>query len=109
VVQSPHTAKSIGEEESHSIAQIRKDYLLLIEGFGASEIERAELWAKMTVAKRPFGKDAIKHADWKNRAEALKYIDSLRGVHEAKKEESPPVQVNVFNRLSGGAKEFVEG
>ena len=103
-VKSKATAKKIGEEEANDIEQMRKDYLLLIEGFDASEIDRAKLWAKMTRANKLYGKDAVSHPDWKNRGEALKYIDSLRGIHTA-----PSIQVNVFGNAVKKADDFVEG
>jgi len=128
-IKSPHTARRIGKEKAHDIAQMRKNYLTLIEGFGASEIDRAELWAKMTRANKNLSamiiykkgskvgeqmeadertNDFIEVPDWANREKALKYIDSLGGIDD-KKDKGTKVQVNVFNKLNKGGGEFIEG
>lgn len=108
VVKSAATASAIGREELNDIKQIRENYLKLIEGFGASEIDRAELWAKMTAATRLFGKNAVEHADWANREKALKYIDSLGGISTEEKVVQK-TQVNIFGHLKTEEKEFIEG
>lgn len=93
-VKSPMTAKRIAEDEVDDIGQIRKKYLQLIESFESYEIDRAKLWAGMTQATKLFGKDAVEHPDWRSRAEALRYIDSLAGVAP---EEKGGATINIFN------------
>lgn len=93
-VKSKSTVKRILEESLSDITQIRKNYLDLIESFDAHEIDRAKLWAEMARATKLFGKDVIKHPDWRSRAEALKYIDSLAGITPKDKDGTT---VNIFN------------
>ena len=83
------------KKEADKIGQIRADYLKLIEKYGAGEIKRAKMWAAMTKATKLFGKDAVEHPDWANRAEALKYIDSLAGIVVLKEQEVPPVAIQI--------------
>ena len=94
VIKSPNTARKIARKELNEIAQIKERYLQLIEEFGAGELDRAELWAEMTVAMK-VTKDGDEVPDWANREKALKYIDSLAGIDV----EKLPVgqQMNQFN------------
>ncbi len=80
VIKSPNTVTNIVKEEKDNIRQLRQNYISLIESFDAKDIDRAKLWADMTRATKLFGKNAVEHADWTNRGEALKYIDSLKGI-----------------------------
>lgn len=107
-IKSPATAKKLAEDNANSIEQIRTNYLKLIEGFKASEIDRAKLWARMTKATKLFGKDSVEHPDWANREKALRYIDSLWGISTEEKAVQK-TQVNIFNRLKEEDKEFIEG
>ncbi len=94
-IKSPNTANQIAKKEADKIGQIRANYLKLIEKYGAGELKRAKMWAEMTKATKLFGKDAVEHPDWANRAEALKYIDSLAGIVVLKEQEVPPIAIQI--------------
>ena len=108
VVKSPGTAGLLKKEKSDDIAQIRRDYLKLIESFDAKEIDRARLWADMTRATKLFGKNAVEHPDWGSRADALRYIDTLGGIKENEKGSTQQTQVNIFTRLNKEMGDYVE-
>jgi len=92
-IKSPQTAKKIADESMDEIGQIRENYLKLIESFNAHDIDRAKLWAEMTKATKLHGKNGVEHPDWRSRAEALKYLDSLAGIKEGKE----TIKVNILN------------
>ncbi len=98
-IKSNHTAAQIAKKESHSIAQIRAEYLHQIRGLGAHDVARAKQWAEMTIATKqlPNGKEI---PDWKARYDALKYIDSLTGIHEDINDQSDQLPILVLDRGS---------
>ena len=114
-IKSNNTSARIKKEEVNDIAQIRKEYLALIEGFNAGQIDRAKLWAGMTQATKVIsaiivGKEAdektndfIEVPDWQNREKALKYIDTLAGINS---EEKSFVQVNIQNVIEEKRKKY---
>jgi len=107
-VKSARSVTDIARTKVQDIAQMKQDYIALIESFGAGDAERAELWAKMTKANIIHqGKEKKKAPDWRNRGEALKYIEGLKFPQQQKQQGG--TQVNVFTQASKRAKEFVEG
>ena len=111
-IASTDTAQRLAKSQSNKIAQIREQYLKLIEKAGAKKIDRARLWAEMATAMRPIGatilvdKDGkvtksedegvIEVPDWFNRREALKYIDNLAGISNTVRDEGVNVNVGVI-------------
>jgi hypothetical protein len=122
VVSSKATVSKIVKETANEIEHIRQTYLKLIRKFGAKDIDRAKLWAKMTTAVKPIGatilmeKDGktvklarnegvIEVPDWTNRREALKYIDNLADISNVVKDEGQ-VRVNVLTVVGADRKKY---
>ena len=125
VVQHHTTAANIAKREKADISRMRKEYIKLIEQFDAGDVDRAELWAEMTRANKVISAkviykkggdlpkadektdDFIEVPDWSNREKALRYIDELKELPVGEK-VTQQTQVNIFNRLNGEEKEFVD-
>ena len=98
VIKSNSTAAQLYRRESNAIEQHRADYLSRIEDLLTyGEIERAKLWADMTVATKHVpikpptdGFTPPKRSqtgymevpDWDVRYKALIYLDKLAGLHD---------------------------
>lgn len=96
-IASNQTAARIAKQESHTITQIRSDYLTAINKYAASRDYRAAMladmvWANKTVRvtlPKPLGEyyrridrqDAyFEVPDWDMRLKAIKYIDQIAGI-----------------------------
>ena len=100
VIKSNSTAAMLYRRESNTIKQHRANYLQVIQDeLVYGEIERAKLWADMTVATKyiPIKPPTdgftppkrsqtgyIEVPDWDVRYKALVYLDKLAGLHDNK-------------------------
>jgi len=98
---------NIKKRELQDITQLRKEYLTLIEGFNAGDINRAQLWAEMTRATKIYGTrdDFIEIPDWTNRERALRYIDELKGIYQGKEPAGALALVQIQNIIGQFKKE----
>jgi len=106
-IQSARTVGNIKKRELQDITQLRKEYLTLIEGFDAGDINRAQLWAEMTRATKIYGTrdDFIEIPDWTNRERALRYIDELKGIYQGKEPAGALALVQIQNIIGQFKKE----
>lgn len=93
-IKSHRTVGRIAKEEQPDIAQMRSDFVLMIEGLGGDQEKQAQQLAKMVTAQKPYGKNAIMKDDWKSQLDAIKFILELRGVIEPK---GGGATVNILN------------
>ena len=105
-VKSKSTAGLIAKRDKADIARIRAEYILQIEQFGAGDENRAKQWAKMSRAKKPYGKSGKMSADWANQEKALKYIDKLKGI-SGDGGSGSKTQVNIFGVSKGQDNDFI--
>ena len=116
IIKSNSTAAALYKRESNTIEQHRSNYLSRIEDLLTyGEIERAKLWADMTIATkhipirlptdgftppRPSQTGYMEVPDWDVRYKALSYLDKLAGLHDDK-----PNNINTQNNYAQIIKE----
>jgi len=109
VVKHNSTAGNIAKKELVDISLMRQNYIVLIEKFGAGDIDRAKLWAEMTKATKIHTSHTEPDKiipDWNNREKALKYIDSLKK-YPQDKQPSQAQQTNVYIQAQKDADRFI--